>query len=327
MKPLDTKLSLEEIKPMLQHQLEYYFSRENLTRDSYLLSQMDSDQYVPITTVAKFDQVKKLTRNMDLIVEVLRGKFLSFFFLLLFLFSLHLTFFLICFLNFSLASAAVQVDEAGLKVRPVNKRCVLILREIPDQTPKQDIENLFNNETCPKFVSCEFAHNNSWYVTFDSDEDAQRAYQYLREEVKEFQGKPIMARIKAKPITTNFTGFKGNHRSISSATPNGAPTHVSHASVTVPGVTLPLPTPMPSAGTSGSANSGPPILDGSPLLTTPEAYAAAAAAAAMGSGQAAAMGHRIPYTNVPQVPFVPQVNYFFLILNQFMFISKVLISF
>lgn len=61
-------------------------------------------------------------------------------------------------------------------------------------------QNLFSGENCPRLISCEFAHNSSWYVTFESDEDAQRAYRYLREEVREFQGKPIMARIKAKPM-------------------------------------------------------------------------------------------------------------------------------
>lgn len=48
------------------------------------------------------------------------------------------------------------------------------------------------HENCPRFVSCEFAHNNSWYVVFESEDDAQRAYQYLREEVGFFLGKPIM---------------------------------------------------------------------------------------------------------------------------------------
>jgi len=56
----------------------------------------------------------------------------------------------------------------------------------------QEVENLFCGELCPKFISCEFAHNNSWYVTFDTEEDAQKAYCYLREEVRTFHGTPIM---------------------------------------------------------------------------------------------------------------------------------------
>ncbi|VEN34826.1 unnamed protein product [Callosobruchus maculatus] len=145
---------LSQLKQMLSQQLEYYFSRENLANDTYLLSQMDNDQYVPIWTVANFNQVKKLTKDIKLITEVLRE------------------------------SPNVQVDEEGIKVRPNHKRCI----------------NLFSGENCPRMISCEFAHNSSWYVTFESDEDAQRAYRYLREEVREFQGRPIMARIKAKPM-------------------------------------------------------------------------------------------------------------------------------
>jgi len=50
-------------------------NRENLANDAYLLSQMDNDQYVPIWTVANFNQVKKLTKDIKLITEVLRGNF------------------------------------------------------------------------------------------------------------------------------------------------------------------------------------------------------------------------------------------------------------
>lgn len=48
-------------------------------------------------------------------------------------------------------------------------------------------QNLFSGKGCPKLISCEFAHNSSWYVTFENDEDAQKAYRFLREEVREFQ--------------------------------------------------------------------------------------------------------------------------------------------
>lgn len=48
--------------------------RENLANDTYLLSQMDNDQYVPIWTVANFNQVKKLTKDIKLITDVLRGE-------------------------------------------------------------------------------------------------------------------------------------------------------------------------------------------------------------------------------------------------------------
>ncbi|XP_039285902.1 la-related protein 4 isoform X6 [Nilaparvata lugens] len=230
-------LPLEQLKQMLSSQLEYYFSRENLANDTYLLSQMDNDQYVPIWTVANFNQVKKLTKDIKLITEVLRE------------------------------SPNVQVDEEGLKVRPNHKRCIVILREIPDSTPLEDVKALFSGKGCPKLISCEFAHNNSWYVTFENDEDAQKAYRFLREEVREFQGKPIMARIKAKTMNRltilpgpsgGVVGLKNGYR-----TP---PSGVAPAAVVVPTVvsTAPAaavygdPPPYTAAAPASAASQGPP---------------------------------------------------------------------
>lgn len=47
--------------------------RENLSKDLYLISQMDSDQFVPIWTIACMEDIKALTTDMDLILDVLRG--------------------------------------------------------------------------------------------------------------------------------------------------------------------------------------------------------------------------------------------------------------
>ncbi|XP_036388593.1 la-related protein 4 isoform X1 [Megalops cyprinoides] len=176
-------ISTETLRESLKKQLEFCFSRENLSKDLYLMSQMDSDQFVPVWTVANMEGIKTLTTDIELILDVLRS------------------------------SPMVQVDEKGEKVRPNHKRCIIILREVPQTTPVEEVESLFKNDNCPKVISVEFAHNNNWYITFQSDIDAQQAHRYLREEVKTFQGKPIMARIKA--INTFFA--KNGYRSLDSS--------------------------------------------------------------------------------------------------------------
>lgn len=63
----------EQLRLLLRKQLEYYFSRENMIHDTYLQSQMDVDDYVPIAIIANFKLVKRLTNDIQLIIDVLKG--------------------------------------------------------------------------------------------------------------------------------------------------------------------------------------------------------------------------------------------------------------
>ncbi|KAK7879136.1 hypothetical protein WMY93_034084 [Mugilogobius chulae] len=190
----DKTLSEESLRESLKKQLEFYFSRENLSKDLYLISQMDSDQFVPIWTIACMEDIKALTSDLELIVDILK------------------------------TSPLVQVDESGEKVRPNYSRCIIILREVPETTPVEEVESLFNHENCPKALSAEFAHNSNWYITFQSDNDALQALKYLREEVKVFQGKPIMARIKAINTFFGKSGFHSVDSSVFAQPPPQTPT-------------------------------------------------------------------------------------------------------
>ncbi|KAI6241285.1 hypothetical protein M3Y99_00354000 [Aphelenchoides fujianensis] len=167
-------LTPEQLRHRLRSQLEYYFSRENLMNDRYLRSQMDSDQYVPIKIVASFPKVARLSGDFDLIVSVLRE------------------------------SSQVQVDEAGEKVRPVSRRCTIILREIPEDADENEVKGdvrrtelrVPNVELRPEQLVV-------------PEEETQKAFLHLQNCSKTFNNKPVYARIKTggAPIGTDAYHF------------------------------------------------------------------------------------------------------------------------
>lgn len=44
----------EQLEEAIIKQVDYYFSRQNLATDAYLVSQMDAEMWVPISIIAGF---------------------------------------------------------------------------------------------------------------------------------------------------------------------------------------------------------------------------------------------------------------------------------
>ncbi|KAJ2514677.1 hypothetical protein H4217_005623 [Coemansia sp. RSA 1939] len=61
----------ESMKSFVQAQVEYYFSVDNLCKDIFFRTQMDSNGYVPLSLVAGFNRIKTVTTDLDLIREVM----------------------------------------------------------------------------------------------------------------------------------------------------------------------------------------------------------------------------------------------------------------
>uniref|UniRef100_A0A6N2N4B5 HTH La-type RNA-binding domain-containing protein n=1 Tax=Salix viminalis TaxID=40686 RepID=A0A6N2N4B5_SALVM len=55
------------------HQIDYYFSNENLVKDTYLRKNMDDHGWVPIKLIASFNKVSLLTDNIQLILDAVRN--------------------------------------------------------------------------------------------------------------------------------------------------------------------------------------------------------------------------------------------------------------
>lgn len=61
----------EQVKEYVRHQIEYYFSNENLETDMFLRKKMDSLGNIPLSVIASFNRVKSLSQDFQLISSAL----------------------------------------------------------------------------------------------------------------------------------------------------------------------------------------------------------------------------------------------------------------
>lgn len=64
--------NLIDVIHQIRMQIEYYFSFENLSRDSYLKSMMDSEGYVNLQEIANFKRIQNLLASPQMIVDAVK---------------------------------------------------------------------------------------------------------------------------------------------------------------------------------------------------------------------------------------------------------------
>mmetsp|Transcript_20628 Transcript_20628/g.28962 ORF Transcript_20628/g.28962 Transcript_20628/m.28962 type:complete len:502 (-) Transcript_20628:278-1783(-) len=168
------KLEGEALNEALAKQIEYYFSKQNLLTDRYLVSQMNADFYVPIKTIANFKMIKSLTTDIDLVVNIMKQ------------------------------CKAVEVDETAALVRPYLQptKNTIILREVAPNTTEQEVRDLFNNEACGKVQEIRSEIGDYWYIVFENDQDALKSLEFISG--KTFKDQPIKARLKFENTFRNI---------------------------------------------------------------------------------------------------------------------------
>ncbi|XP_010559250.1 PREDICTED: la-related protein 6A isoform X2 [Tarenaya hassleriana] len=123
----------DDLKRKIIRQVEYYFSDENLPTDKYLLNAMkrNKEGYVPITTIATFRKMKKLTRDIALIVSALKE------------------------------SSLLVVSSDGKKVKRLNplpevkdpKLFTVVVENLPEDHSEENIRKIFREAGKIKSVS------------------------------------------------------------------------------------------------------------------------------------------------------------------------------
>ncbi|KAK6925511.1 La-type HTH domain [Dillenia turbinata] len=63
------------LKDSILRQIEYYFSEGNLQNDYYLRSLMDKQGWVPISTIAEFKRVKRMSTDISFILDSLQNSY------------------------------------------------------------------------------------------------------------------------------------------------------------------------------------------------------------------------------------------------------------
>jgi len=203
----------EALMDAVRKQIEYYFSKENLQTDKYLNSLMDSNQSVAISEILKFGKIKSLTQEESVVRSSL------------------------------VKSNLVVIADDRIRSSAKSGRSTLILREIPSTVSEDEIRAIFAYENCKPIVSVRSDVGDTWFVVFDSEEDAKDTLLDLKMKKRCFQGAQVKCRLKTETTVPRSTYFPGPTIAVPVGAGSGAgsPSSIPATSPIFPNGAVPIP--------------------------------------------------------------------------------------
>ncbi|KAK8792815.1 hypothetical protein WA158_004979 [Blastocystis sp. Blastoise] len=158
----------EEMLEAIKKQVEFYFSKENLSADPHLVSQMNESYFVPLSVILGFKKITQLTSNMEDLIEAIKD------------------------------SPSVILNENQTMIKPNIKleRKTIILRDIASDVPKEEIEELFKGLGTIESLKSDVG--NTWFLTMDSEDTAVNALLELKN--RKFRDQAVKARLKSENL-------------------------------------------------------------------------------------------------------------------------------
>lgn len=158
----------------VKKQVEYYFSKENLQSDVFLQSQMDAQMSVSIAVIMKFAKMKALTTDEAVVRRAVQESSLT------------------------LVNNRIK---ANIKA---SSRSTIILRDVPANTPEEEVRDIFNYDGARPIVSLRSDIEDTWFVNFEVEEDAKQTLLDLRMKKRTFRGASVKARIKTEQVVRSY---------------------------------------------------------------------------------------------------------------------------
>jgi len=153
--------------------LTKYFKPETYQKDAKLQNLMAKQQFVTVDDILVFPLVKNYERKH--LLEALKR----------------------C------PNLSLDPSERFVVPKVRGERTTLILRDLPKDATIDEVKKMFDNPNCSKVKEIHPDLNETWFVTFSTEEDCTKTAQWVLKEAK-FRGKSVQCRIKSEHKMKTF---------------------------------------------------------------------------------------------------------------------------